>query len=58
MTAMLIFDIALDTAVSSVIIGLLLWGIVADACGVWAIALPSWRRSLSPRLEPAVGRVT
>ena len=58
MTAMLIFNIALDAAVFSVIIVLLVWGIVADACGVWAVALPSWRRTLSPRREPAVVRTT
>jgi hypothetical protein len=58
MTAMLIFDIALDAAVSSVIIGLLVWGIVADACGVWAVVLRSWRRTPSPRREPSMAVVT
>jgi hypothetical protein len=58
MTAMLIFDTALDAAVFTVIIGLLVWGIVADACGVWAVVLPSWRRTTSPRLEPVVAGVT
>ena len=56
MSFMLAFNIATDAAVTSVVVGLLIWGIVADACGAWTLLRPrrSAARSLSARPE-AVG---
>jgi hypothetical protein len=58
MSLMLAFNIAGDTAVTSVIVGLLVWAIAADACGAWKVALPRRRTWRSGRFEPVALGVT
>ena len=53
MPLMLIFNIATDAAVSTVIVGLLVWAIEADACGLWRLMPPQRRAARALRIEPA-----
>jgi hypothetical protein len=58
MSLMLASNIAGDTAVTSVIVGLLIWAIAAEACGAWKVALPRGRTWRSGRFEPVALGVT